>query len=125
MSSNRGTIPKQIDLFGNMQPPQDGMTRKDKARYILENWPETRGKDDAGYILRWWRVYDAIELYFNEEEMQRLHNFMYQATSVETITRGKREVQKLSLGGGDLPPDDDEADRRRNLDGAGPPGWRK
>jgi hypothetical protein len=47
------------------------------------------------------------------------------ATHPETIRRGRANLQKLRTGTGTLLPGSAEVERRRALDGAGPPGRRR
>jgi len=113
-------VPYQIDLFGHAGPPP-GLNRDEKVAYIMEHWPETRN-DDRLLLLRFWQVFDSLDEVLGEEAARRFGAWFLKATHPETIRRGRANVQKLRHGGGSLLPNAREAERRRALDGAGPPG---
>lgn len=117
MTENRATY--QFDLFGSMAPPQD-LNRDEKVAYIMENWPECRN-DDRELMIRFWRVFDSMEEILGDEGARRFRAWFLRATHPETIRRGRANIQKLRTGAGALQPSEAEAQRRRALDGAGPP----
>ena len=117
----------QLNLFGEVvAPPLDSY--HDRVAWILENHPEARN-DDRLCLFLYWLLYDGLHAALGSDEaVDRFRAFMEkQATTPETIRRRRAEIQKLRYpGAGTLLPDATEIERRRSLDGAGPPDrWRR
>lgn len=117
------TMPMQMGLFGGTEPPQ-GLTPHEKVAFILETNPEARD-DDRELMLAYWQQFDALALVLGAEAMGKFAAWFRKSTHPETIRRRRAEIQKLSGGGGSMLPSPGEADRRRALDGAGPPRGRR
>jgi hypothetical protein len=113
------SIPGQLDLFGGIAPPA-GLTRDQKCAYIMEHWPETRD-DDRALMLRFWQLFDRLDAALGPVAWARFCEVFPRVTHPETIRRGRAEIQRLRTGSGSLLPSITEAERRRALDGAGPP----
>lgn len=111
----------QFDLFGTLQAPQD-LDRDGKVAYILERWPECRG-DDKQLAIRFWQVFDGLEEALGPEAFEAFRAWFCapSTTNYETIRRGRAGIQQLRTGTGALLPGAAEIERRRSLDGAGPP----
>lgn len=111
----------QYDLWGTLQPAPSGLNRDQKVAYILEHAPATRD-DDRELMLEFWRVFDSMDEALGAEAAEAFRAWFRKATHPETIRRGRAGLQRLRDGGGSLLPTQGEAERRRALDGAGPPG---
>lgn len=117
----------QFEMFtgGLAYPP---MTDQEKVNAILEQYPGARN-DDGELLYRFWMEFDDLGSVLRDEEArERFLAFLKNphTTSSESIRRRRQDAQKnRTPGAGALLPDKGEAERRRSLDGAGPPRGRR
>ena len=110
---------QQLDLFGDMAPPQD-LDLRSKVAYILETHPETRD-DDRLLTLWYWYEWNSIEAVISQAQFEDLLDWCQKADHPETIRRRRQEIQQLRTGKGTLQPSPGTANFRQARDGAGPP----
>lgn len=79
---------------------------KESVLAILEEHPETRD-DDKALLLHYWQTVDGISF---DQTFPRL--FLTQATSTESVTRARRQIQAAGLF---LPTTQEVRDQRRQL----------
>ena len=109
------------NLFGEMVPPPD-LKLEQKVEWLLREHPRCRD-EDGELVVRFWWEFEGLSAVLDEGSRDRLAAFMERATSPDTITRRRRELQRLESGGsdGDLAPSKTVAKRRRKQYRAGPP----
>jgi hypothetical protein len=112
-------FPRQYDLFGQIQAPQD-LDLHSKVAYILEQHPEARD-DDRLLVLWFWWEWNSLACLLTAAQFQDLLVWVMGAEQPETIRRRRQEIQMLRSGVGTLQPSASTAAHRREQDSAGPP----
>lgn len=110
---------QQLDLFGDIHPPQD-LDLRSRVAYVLEAHPETRDDDRLLTLWYWWE-WNGLAAILTEAQFQVLLKWAARADAPETIRRRRQEIQQLRGDLGALRPSPEVADFRRKRDGAGPP----
>lgn len=80
----------------------------DNVRSILKNYPESRG-DDRVLLTYYWYMYDNVQF----EGIKRFATTFKKATSADSITRARREIQYGKHQKTRYLPEDDKAVGRR------------
>jgi len=93
---------RQLTFPGVDVDPYAGMTWKDKAAMILDQYPDTRDNDNVFTLRLAWAARPETPAF-------------------ETWRRRRQEIQRNRSGAGYLRPSESVASYRRERDGAGPP----
>jgi len=123
---------RQLTFPGVDVDPHRGMTYKDKAALVLDQYPDARDNDNV-FTLRCLWEFDGLHRVIDAETYRKLLAWARseQVTAFETWRRRRQEIQRNRTGSGYLRPSPDvEAYRRRHglvrerVAFCGKPGWR-
>ena len=113
---------QQLTFPGVDVDPYAGMTWKDKAAMILDQYPDTRDNDNV-FTLRCLWEFAGLHKVIAAEDYRKLLAWAArpETPAFETWRRRRQEIQRNRSGAGYLKPSESVASYRRERDGAGPP----
>ena len=113
---------RQLTFPGVDVDPHQGMTYKDKAALILDQYPDARDNDNV-FVLRCLWEFDGLHKVLSAEDYRKLLAWAarQETTAFETWRRRRQEIQRNRTGSGYLRPTESVASYRQSRDGAGPP----
>ena len=113
---------RQLTFPGVDVDPHQGMTYRDKAAFILDQYPDSRDNDNV-FVLRCMWEFDGLHKIISAEDYRKMLAWAArsQTTAFETWRRRRQEIQRNRTGSGYLRPTESVASYRQARDGAGPP----
>ena len=120
--ATRQTATGQLVFPGVEVDPHHGMSYKDKAAMILDQYPDARDNDNVLTLRCLWE-FDGLHKVISAETYRKLLAWAARdaTTAFETYRRRRQDIQRNRTGTGYLRPSENVAQYRRRRDGAGPP----
>ena len=119
----RQTATGQLVFSGVEVDPHQGMSYKDKAAMILDQYPDARDNDKV-FVLRCQWEFDGLHMVISAEVYRKLLAWAAHpdTTAPETWRRRRQEIQRnRNASAGYLRPSQSVEHYRRQRDGKGPP----